>query len=274
MNQWSFDVERALWRNAGLDIQYLGSQSVHLDRSYYINQPQPGPGPVNPRRPNQLFGQIRVIQNDEAATYQGLNVVFRQNMSHGLTSLLSYTWSHALDVSTDSNGGGAPMDPFNWKRDYSNSNWDVRHRFVASYTYDLPFFRASTQPLVKYGLANWQVNGITTIQTGFPFNVVVSGDIANNGLTLGNHAQTSSVRRAQIAARGTSRTASRSTLSRFPRNSHMAMPAGIFSTAPTWWTSLFHCSRISRFGSARTSSYAARSLICSITRRSRIQPQH
>ena len=186
MNQWSFDVERALWRNAGLDIQYLGSHSVHLDRSYYINQPQPGPGPVNPRRPNQLFGQIRVIQNDETATYQGLNVVFRQNMSHGLTSLLSYTWSHALDVSTDSNGGGAPMDPFNWKRDYSNSNWDVRHRFVASYTYDLPFFRASTQSLVKYGLANWQVNGITTIQTGFPFNVVVSGDIANNGLTLGN----------------------------------------------------------------------------------------
>ena len=61
MNQWSFSVERGLWRNAGLDVQYLGSRTTHLDRSVYNNTPQPGPGHVNARRPNQAFGSIRPI---------------------------------------------------------------------------------------------------------------------------------------------------------------------------------------------------------------------
>ncbi len=182
MNQWSLDVEHPLWHNAGLDVQYLGSHSLHLDRSYYPNTPLPGPGVIDPRRPNQLFSVIRIIQNDEIANYNALNVVLRQRTSHGLTLLLTYTWSHALDVSTDSNGGGAPMNPFNWGLDYGNSNWDVRHRFVASYIYDLPFFKHSSQPVLHAALANWQVNGITTIQTGFPFNVTIPGDVANTGV--------------------------------------------------------------------------------------------
>lgn len=183
MNQWSFDLEHGLWHNAGLDIQYLGSHTLHLDRSFFLNQPLPGPGNVDARRPNQNFRQIRQIQNDEIANYQGLSVVLRQNVFRGFTALFSYTWSKALDVSTDSNGGGAPMDPYNWRRDYALSNWDVPHRFVVSYVYDMPWFRSSTNPVLKYALGNWQVNGITIIQSGFPFNVVVQGDPANAGLT-------------------------------------------------------------------------------------------
>ncbi len=182
MNQWSFDVERALWRNAGMDVQYIGSHSVHLDRSYFNNTPLPGPGDIDLRRPNQLFRSIRTIQNDEIANYEGLNVVLRQQTMHGFSTLLSYTWSHTLDVSTDSNGGGAPMNPYNWRADYGNSNWDIRHRFVASYIYDLPFLKSSTNAFVRYVLANWQVNGITIIQSGLPFNVTVPGDPANTGV--------------------------------------------------------------------------------------------
>jgi Carboxypeptidase regulatory-like domain/TonB dependent receptor len=179
MNQWSFDVERELWRGAGLDVQYLGSHSLHLDRSYYNNTPLPGPGAINPRRPNQLFTVIRTINNDEIQNYDGLNVVLRQRMSHGLQGLFSYSWSHTLDVTTDSNGGGAPMNPYNWREDYGNANWDLRHRFVASWVYELPFLKDSRQAVVKWALANWQVNGITTLQSGFPFNVTVAGDPAN-----------------------------------------------------------------------------------------------
>ena len=182
MNQWSFDVERGLWGGAALDMQYLGSHSLHLDRSYYDNTPLPGPGNVQARRPNQAFASIRVIQNDEIGNYQGLNAVLRQRMSHGLTMLLGYTWSHTLDVSTDSNGGGAPMNPYNWRQDYSNSNWDVRHRLLASYIYDLPFFKSARSPWLRYTVAGWQVNGITVIQAGMPFNVTVPGDPANVGL--------------------------------------------------------------------------------------------
>ena len=182
MNQWSLDVERTLWHNTGLDVQYLGSHSYHLDRSFFNNTPSPGTGPISARRPNQLWGVIRTISNDEIANYEGLNVVLRQRTNHGLTMLLSYTWSHTLDVSTDSNGGGAPMNPYNWRADYGNANWDIPNRLVASYVYDLPFFKAASERLVRWVFANWQVNGVTTIQGGLPFNVTVPGDPANTGV--------------------------------------------------------------------------------------------
>lgn len=179
MHQWSFGVQRELWRSSALELQYLGSHSLHLDRSYYNNTPYfPGPGSIASRRPNQLFGQIRTINNDEIANYQGLSVVLRQRFSHGIQFLASYTWSHTRDVTTDSNGGGAPMIPYNWRADYGNSNWDIRHRFVASYVYDIPFFK-NANPVLLGVFANWQVNGITTLQSGRPFNVSVSTDTAN-----------------------------------------------------------------------------------------------
>jgi hypothetical protein len=181
MNQWSFDIQQAVWTNAALDVQYLGSRSVHLDRSYYNNTPLPGPGTISTRRPNQLFGDIRTIQNDEIGDYNGLSIVLRQRLNHGLNALASYTWSHALDVTTDSNGGGAPMNPYDWGVDYGNSNWDVRHRFVGSFNYELPFFANASNGFVRQTLSGWQANGIVTLQMGFPFNVTVSPDRANTG---------------------------------------------------------------------------------------------
>src|SRR5260370_11277913 len=184
MNQWSFDVERALWGGAGLDVQYLGSQPGQLDRNYYNNTPLPGPGPVQARRPNQRWGVIRGVANDVVENYDGLNVVLRQRLTRGLSMLLSYTWSHTLDVGTDSNNAGAgaaPQDPYNWKGDYGNSNWDIRHRFVASYTYELPFFKTA-KGLRHYALGGWQLNGVTTVQTGTPILLNAAGDVANTGV--------------------------------------------------------------------------------------------
>ncbi len=178
MNQWSASLDRQLWSGGGLELGYLGSHSYHLDRSYYNNTPLPGPGSVNTRRPNPLFGVIRTIATDEIANYEGLSVVFRQRMSHGLQMLANYTWSHTLDVSTDSNGGGAPMNPYNWRADYGNSNWDIRHRMVTSFVYDVPFF-ATSNPVLKAAFAKWQMNGILTLQTGVPFNVSTGTDTAN-----------------------------------------------------------------------------------------------
>jgi hypothetical protein len=178
MNQWSAGLERQLWSGGGVELQYLGSHSYHLDRSYYNNTPLPGPGSVNTRRPNPLFAVIRTIANDEIANYESLSFLFHQRLSHGLTMQSSYTWSHTLDVTTDSNGGGTPMNPYSWKSDYGNSNWDIRHRFVASFVYDVPFFH-TTNPLVRGAFASWQMNGVITLQTGIPFNITTGTDTAN-----------------------------------------------------------------------------------------------
>jgi hypothetical protein len=183
MNQWSFDIQQTLWNSAALDIQYLGSESTHLDRNYYNTTPLPSSSTVNVNllRPNPRFQDIRIIQNDVISSYNGLSITLRQRLSHGATALVSYTWSHALDVSTDSNGGSSPQDPYNWRGDYGNSNWDVRHRFVGSFNYALPFLANASNGFVRTTLGGWQTNGIVTLQSGFPFNVTVSGDPAHTG---------------------------------------------------------------------------------------------
>ncbi len=181
MNQWTFGIQQGLWNSAALDVQYIGSHTVHLDRSYYNNTPLPGPGTPANRRPNSLFGDIRTIQNDEIANYEGISFELRQRFSHGISALASYTWSHDLDVSTDSNGGGFPQDPYNWRADYGNANWDLRHRFIGSFTYVLPFFLNSQHAFLKQTLGGWQTNGIVNLQSGFPFNVTSPGDPANTG---------------------------------------------------------------------------------------------
>jgi hypothetical protein len=178
MNQWSLGIDREFWHGSAFELQYLGSHSYHLDRSYYNNTPLPGPGSVASRRPNQLFGQIRTIQNDEIGNYHGLSAGLKQRMTRRLQFMAHYTWSHALDISSDSNNGGAPMNPYNWRGDYASGNWDLRHRFVGSFVYDIPFF-AGAKPVLKYVFGGWQMNGIVSAQSGMPFNVSYGTDTAN-----------------------------------------------------------------------------------------------
>jgi hypothetical protein len=182
-DQWSFDVQRELGRGTALDLQYVGSHTSHLDRSFFNNTPQPGPGPVDPRRPSQKFRDRRIIQNDLEADYDAVSIILRKRMSHGLQADAHYTWSRTRDMATHSNGGGATMDNYDIWRDYGPANWDIPHRFVASYIYDVPFLKTSSQPVLKYLVAGWQVGGVTTVQSGTPVNVTFGQDIANIGRT-------------------------------------------------------------------------------------------
>ena len=179
MNQWSASLDRQFWNGGGLELQYLGSHSYHLDRSYYNNTPLPGPGPVNTRRPNKNFGgPIRTVNNDLISNYESLSTIFRQRLTKGFSGQFNYTWAHSLDVNTDSNGGGTPMNPYWWRSDYGNANWDVRHRVVATFVYDIPFFSGANS-ILKTVLGNWQANGIITIRGGLPFSVTTGTDTAN-----------------------------------------------------------------------------------------------
>jgi Carboxypeptidase regulatory-like domain/TonB dependent receptor len=182
-DQWSVDVQRELSATTALDVQYVGSNTSNLDRSFFNNTPQPGPGPVDPRRPTPLFRSRRIIQNDLIADYDAVSFILRHRMSHGLLADAHYTWSRTRDMATHSNGGGQTMDNYNIDRDYGPANWDVPHRFVASYIYDVPFLKSSANPVVKYVVAGWQVGGVTTVQSGTPINVTISADRANIGIT-------------------------------------------------------------------------------------------
>jgi hypothetical protein len=185
-DQWSFDLQREIFNGTALDLQYVGSHTSNLDRSFFNNTPAPGPGAIDARRPNQSFRVIRTIENDLYANYHAMSIILRQRLTHGLQASAHYTRSITKDIGTNSNAGSSQnpgVDPYRQiDIDYARADWDVPHRFVATYVYDLPFFRNSNNPVLKYVVAGWQVGGITMLESGRPFGVTIQGDRANTGI--------------------------------------------------------------------------------------------
>jgi hypothetical protein len=181
--QWSADVQRELAAGMALDVQYLGSNTDHLDRSFFDNTPTPGAGNVDDRRPSTIFRSRRIIKNDLTSDYDAVTVILRKRMSHGLQLDAHYTWSRTRDEANNSNGGGQTMDNYNPMLDYGPAIWDVPHRFVASYIYDVPFLKTSPNAFLRYVVAGWQVAGVTTVQSGTPVNVTIAADVANIGIS-------------------------------------------------------------------------------------------
>src|SRR4029434_3457168 len=103
-DQWSFDVQRELGSGTALDLQYVGSNTSNLARSFFHTAPQRGRGPVNQRRPSQRFRSRRIIQNDLIADYDAVSVILRKRMSHGVQADAHYTWSRTRDIATHSHG--------------------------------------------------------------------------------------------------------------------------------------------------------------------------
>ena len=182
-DQWSVDFQRELWASGAVNVEYVGSNTSHLDRSFFNNTPAPGAGTVDARRPTSLFRTRRIIQNDLIADYDAVTFGLRQRMRKGFQADAHYTWSRTRDMSTHSNGGGQTMDNYDIWRDYGPANWDLPHRFVASYLYDIPFLKSSPNAVIRHLVAGWQVSGVTIIQSGTPLNVTLSTDRANIGIT-------------------------------------------------------------------------------------------
>ncbi len=91
-----------------------------------------------------------------------------------------------FDEVENSGSGGAPLKPWDRKLNRGNSLADVRHNFVLSATYELPFGRGkiwlgSADPFTAAILGGWQFSGVFTRNTGLPFTVTSSGNITNAG---------------------------------------------------------------------------------------------
>jgi hypothetical protein len=188
--QFNLGVQREIapWQMI-VKASVVGNLGRRLGTTLDLNQPVPGPGPVNPRRP--FFGirpglsSISYAVSDGLSSFLSGQLAVEKRMSGGLALLFGYTWGHAIDdVGTEFGGGtGTPQDIRNRRADRGNSVYDIRHRATISYTYRLPFGKG--RPLLnRTGAANlllggWQTNGILILQTGLPFTVFHAG--ANTG---------------------------------------------------------------------------------------------
>src|SRR5438876_7606268 len=80
---------------------YLGSRVVGADNSTYLNIPEPGPGPIDPRRPNPALNAIHTIRWDGWSKYNSLTLKLEKRLSDRLAFDANYTWSKATDDASD-----------------------------------------------------------------------------------------------------------------------------------------------------------------------------
>jgi outer membrane receptor protein involved in Fe transport len=173
ISTWTLGVQRTLTRNLALDVAYVGNYSGNLIGIRDINQgvPAPGtapttalPGPYTAKFP--YLGFINMMSNQYGSNYNGLQVTMTQRTTHGLSFLLGYTYSHALDYSSTNQNQFLPQDSTHPAAEYASSDYDIRHRFTLSLTYAIPGKKSFAQML-----EGWQINTVTTLQSAQPWTV-------------------------------------------------------------------------------------------------------
>jgi len=192
-DQFNFGVQHQLGTNTVVTANYVGSRGHRLDIGFSGNT-----GKIPSAVANYLptgattsspYPYITPADFDTAigkSTYDALQASLNGRAFHGLTYLVSYTWSKTLDLGcTGWYGveGCSIQNPYTLKNDKGPAGTDVPQIFSASWVYDLPFGKGrkfeSSSGVVDYIIGGWSLNGIVSFSSGIPFFVGASGDIAH-----------------------------------------------------------------------------------------------
>lgn len=213
--QASASVERQVAAHTMIQVGYLGAWGANLDRSRLVNNARPGPGGVQPRRPFQTIsfapgtdlgalpadvtvqsltfpvGPINLLESTGRSTYNSGWILGRRTFSHGFSFLASYTYANSLTDSpsfrSPASEAEVPQNSFAPRADWGPAGCDVRHRFVSSAIYTIPFGAGGATAAGRWLhalLGGWQASVIYQWQSGFPFTISVFGDTANAGTLL------------------------------------------------------------------------------------------
>ncbi len=174
IQQWSFAVQREVFRNAIVEISYVGTKGDHLIRPLDLNQAQPadtlrvGLANINTVRPFLGYRRITWRETTAKSRYHGLLSSFNYRTGTGFTLTTSYTFSKNLtDATNDRDAVDFPQNPLNYRAEYAEARTSRRHIFSSSYIYELPFFKSSSG-LKRAILGGWEIAGITDIASGQP----------------------------------------------------------------------------------------------------------
>jgi hypothetical protein len=182
---WNFNVQHELTPTMLLQVGYVANHGVKLYSVTDINQVNPafddgsetigrplvtncpvsqgGQGLGGPCFPQ--IGFLSFLSNRSNSNYNSLQATLTKRYSHGLYLLAGYTYAHAIDTST-SNLAGVPPNSNDYAAERGNGDYDIRHRFTLSATYDLPSLKSKGQML-----EGWQVTSILNLQSGEPYTL-------------------------------------------------------------------------------------------------------
>jgi hypothetical protein len=207
--QWHLGLQYQLPAETVLEVSYAGSRGLKLYAFYNGNQAVPttdqtaafaprrpvkkslpGAGPCDLATPDNcdpaFDTTIATFRSNAFSNYHSVQARLEKRMTHGLQFEVSYTYSHALDNASSADLGSFATGDFRDQRfpklEYGNADFDVRHRFVLSYFYELPFgkgkmFGGNASGVLNQIIGGWQLAGITSASTG---NYFTPTDVATN----------------------------------------------------------------------------------------------
>jgi len=189
LQAWNFGVQRDLGAGFVLDVTYVGNKDTKLWARTWPNQPRPGPGDIDSRRPFTNVSTIAGNQTLGNANYNGLQLRMDKRFSGGLSILAGYTWSKAItDTQMAETGAFVPDLQDNSNRRANRGLWaaDTRHRFTFSSVYELPFgnkkrYFSGGNGVAEKFVSGWQLGAIFTYQSGQPLTVTLPFDNPNVG---------------------------------------------------------------------------------------------
>ena len=224
--QWHLGLEYQLPSDTVFEVSYGGSRGLKLFAFYNGNEATPSADPTSPLAPRRpaannnwpgaagpcdlnpptysdanncnpaVNAAIATFRSNAQSNYDSLQVRLEKRFSHGLQFEGAYTWAHALDNASSASLGSVNNGDFreqtNPNLEYANADFDVRHRFVFSYNYELPFghgkhFGSGASGALNQFIGNWQMAGVLSVATGNYYTAtdIVSVANADCGGTVG-----------------------------------------------------------------------------------------
>ncbi len=205
IQQYSLGLQREVFKNAVIDISYVGTKGDFLLRRRDINFVEPSrffnpvnfqsaanpnaPCPatalgttncLNLLRPYRGYGAINYIETAARSRYNGFLSSFSYRFAKGSTLTASYTFSKNLtDFTNDRDAVDAPQNPYQTFNEYAEARTSRPHIFSASYVYEIPFFNKLENRFLRAILDGYQIGGITNIESGPPVSrVLASSNLA------------------------------------------------------------------------------------------------
>lgn len=185
--QWSLTLEQQVWRNATLELSYVGSQGLEVTRLVDVNNVPAGDangngvpdrleyvrafGDATTRaslRPFGVFGDTRidVAGNNARSIYHALQTQLRSRFGHGSQLQASYTFSRLIGTDVQ-RWVTNPDDP---ALDRGRSPFSRTHLFNASLVLALPGL-AGRSGFVRHGFGDWEIGAIAVAGSGSPLTV-------------------------------------------------------------------------------------------------------
>ncbi len=213
VQQWNLGVERELPGNLVMKLSYVGTKGTYLSRTRPINliSAAATPAPATSFADEQArlsqfqaavaglsgntsisfsnrfdprYNNVNLDESSSNSSYNALQLEAQKRFSRNYWVHVSYAWAHSIDDVSDPLGvllGDTPaqQNPNDNRNNRASSQFDLRHILSISHTWEMPFFRGSTNRFLRGGLGGWSFSGISTFHTGYPVNVYAGGALGN-----------------------------------------------------------------------------------------------